>query len=170
MAFCPTCGAPAEGRFCAKCGSSLTAPAASGEAAPGPEYSEGAASPGAQGGYAVPPGQAVGLTDNVAGLLCYVLGLITGILFLALAPYNRNKFVRFHALQAIFFHVAFIALWFAGIFTGFIVPWALGMVASLMGMLIWLAFVATWVLLMVKAWQGERFKLPVIGDLAEKHA
>ena len=57
---------------------------------------------------------ASGMTDNVAGALCYVLGLVTGIVFLVLAPYNQNKFVRFHAFQSIFFHVAFIGIWVLG--------------------------------------------------------
>jgi uncharacterized membrane protein len=167
MAFCPNCGAQAEGRFCAKCGSSLTAESTA--QASGSGYATGAA-PGPQSSYAAPPAQAAGMTDNVAGALCYVLGVISGILFLVLAPYNQNKFVRFHAFQAIFFHVAFIGLLIAQTVIGFILPWSLSMVASLLGLVIWLGGVAVWVLLLVKAYQGERFKLPVIGDLAEKQA
>src|SRR5215471_8564697 len=84
MGFCATCGAPVEGRFCAKCGSPVTA---------------------------APP--AGGMADNVASTLCYGLGLITGIIFLVLAPYNRNPAIRFHAFQSIFLHVACIVFWIA---------------------------------------------------------
>lgn len=151
MAFCPNCGASVEGRFCAKCGTPLA---------------EGAAS------AAPPPAQAPagGLTDNVAGLLCYVLGLITGIVFLAIAPYNQNRFVRFHAFQAIFFHLAWIALWVFETILAMILPWTMSVLLSLLGIVIWLGGVAVWILLMVKAYQGQKFQLPVIGDLAEKQA
>ena len=154
MAFCPNCGADVQGKFCAKCGTAMT-PAA---ATAGPTYSAGAAP------------ATTGMTDNVAGALCYVLGLITGIVFLVLAPYNQNKSVRFHAFQAIFFHCALIALVIAQMIIGMILPWSLSMIISLLSFVIWLGSIALWVLLIVKAYQGERFKLPVIGDLAEKQA
>src|ERR1700690_2492012 len=92
MAFCASCGAQVEGKFCAKCG-------AAGDAASAP----GAAPP--------QPLAATGMTDNAASALCYVLGLITGILFLVLAPYNQNKTIRFHAFQSIFLNVAWILFW-----------------------------------------------------------
>jgi len=170
MAFCPNCGANVEGRFCAKCGTAA-APAStssSGGAAPtgGSNYTTGPA-PGAQ-----PYGAATsaGMTDNVAGALCYVLGLITGIVFLVIPPYNQNKFVRFHAFQAIFFHVAFIAIYIAEMIVAMMLPWSLNVIISLIGMVIGLGGLAIWIWLIVKAYQGEKFKLPVIGDLAEKQA
>ena len=166
MAFCPNCGAAVEGRFCAKCGTAI-APAASAEA------SSGVGAGPATGAAPAPnyaPATAAGMTDNVAGALCYVLGLITGIVFLVLAPYNQNKFVRFHAFQAIFFHVAFIGIWIAETIVAMMMPWSLSVVMSMIGLLISLGGLALWVWLMVKAYQGERFKLPVIGDLAEKQA
>ena len=88
MAFCASCGAPVEGKFCAKCGTPM------GVAVPPPGATSGPA--------------ATGMTDNAASALCYVLGLITGILFLVLAPYNQNKTIRFHAFQSIFMSVACI--------------------------------------------------------------
>jgi uncharacterized membrane protein len=97
-----------------------------------------------------------------------VLGLFTGILFLVLAPYNQNRFVRFHAFQAIFAHVAFIAIWIAEAVIGATLPYTLGVVWSLVNLLIFLACIGIWVLLIIKAYQGHRFKLPVVGDLAEK--
>ena len=165
MAFCPNCGANVEGKFCAKCGTPMTAAGPAGQPAAG-SYSGGAA-PAAQYGA---PAAAAGLTENVAAALCYVLGLITGIVFLVLAPYNQNKNIRFHAFQAIFFHVAIVALVIAEIIIGMILPWSLNVLLSLLSLIIWLGSIAVWVLLIVKAFQGGKFKLPVIGDLAEKQA
>src|SRR5262245_60319726 len=95
MPFCASCGTQVEGRFCPSCGSQV------GAGSPAP------ASAGASVGPA-----AGGMADNVASALCYVLGLITGILFLVLSPYNQNKSIRFHAFQSIFMHVAVIVLYF----------------------------------------------------------
>lgn len=181
MAFCSNCGASVEGRFCAKCGTPMGAAAA----APSPAASApmgGAAPasappPGAQA-YAPPPGAqpyaaapaAGGLTENLAGALCYILGLITGVLFLVLAPYNQSKFVRFHAFQAIFFHVGWIGLWIVEMIISIAMPWGLRLVASLMWLAIALGGLCLWLFLMYKAYNNERFKLPIIGDLAEKQA
>jgi uncharacterized membrane protein len=166
--FCPNCGATVQGRFCAKCGTAVDASASAGTPSAGPTpgaqaYSTG---PGAQP-YSAPTATAGGMSENVAGALCYVLGLITGILFLVLAPYNQNKFVRFHAFQAIFFHVAWIVLWIADTMMAFVLPWYL---MSLVGMLLALGGLALWLILMFKAYNNERFKLPIVGDLAEKQA
>lgn len=173
--FCPNCGANVQGKFCAKCGTAVEAAAPSaGPAsssmgsgpAPGAQaYST--ATPGAQPYTAAPVAQAGGMAENVAGALCYVLGLITGVLFLVLAPYNQNKFVRFHAFQAIFFHVAFIVLAIAETIIAMILPWYL---TAPLGMLVWLAALVIWIVLLFKAYNNERFKLPIIGDLAEKQA
>ena len=167
MAFCPNCGVNVDGRFCAKCGTAVAPAGPSGGAAPaGGDYPTGAA-PAAQQYVGA---NTAGMTDNVAGALCYVLGLITGIVFLVLAPYNQNKFVRFHAFQAIFFHVAFIGIWIVETIIAMMLPWSLSVIMSLVGMVIALGGLAIWVWLIVKAYQGEKFKLPVIGDLAEKQA
>ena len=168
MAFCSNCGANVEGKFCAKCGTPIGAAGASGPSTPPPgnSFSPGAA-PTAQPYVQTGTG---GMTDNVAGALCYVLGLITGIVFLVLAPYNQNKFVRFHAFQSIFFHVAFIGIWILETILAMMMPWGLSMVMSIIGLLITLAALGGWILLIVQAYQGEKFKLPVIGDLADKQA
>jgi uncharacterized membrane protein len=100
----------------------------------------------------------MGLEPNVAGLLCYVLGWITGIIFLLLE--KDNKFVRFHAVQSI---VVFGAISVVSIVLGWI-PILGTIISSLLGIL---AFVL-WIILMVKAYQGQLFKLPVAGDFAEK--
>jgi len=95
-----------------------------------------------------------GLEENVAGLLCYILGWVSGLIFLLLE--TENKFVRFHAVQSIIvfgilniFAIAF--LW---------IPFIGGIVGGLA--------IALLIVLMVKAYQGTMYKLPVVGDLAEK--
>jgi uncharacterized membrane protein len=117
---------------------------------------------------------ASGMTDNVAGALCYLAGLITGVLFLALAPYNQCKFVRFHAFQSIFFNVAWIALWIAQIIISMIaaavLPFGMHLLFGLLGLVISLGGFLVWLLLMYKAYSNEKFMLPIIGALAEKQA
>lgn len=146
--------------------------------AAGPAYTPPQSQPYAPASAPVasaPPGAAAaGMTDNLAGLLCYVLGFITGVLFLVLEPYNRNRFIRFHAFQSIFFNVAMIAFWIVFSIIGGILlaalPFSMWWLWHMVGLVVWLAFMAIWVLLLVKAYQGQRWKLPVIGDLAEKQA
>ena len=163
MAFCSSCGneVPAGAGFCAKCGQQVSAPSA---AQPGPA---GTAQPAAQPvapstpQLAAQPGAGGGqMTSNIAGMLCYVLTLITGILFLVLEPYNRDPFVRFHAFQAIFFCVGAMV---ASIAVAMI-PW----VGWILSPFVALGLMVLWVVLMVQAYQNKKWKLPVIGDLAEK--
>ncbi len=144
MPFCPNCGAQAEGKFCPQCGASLEA--------------------GTQGAQSTPPPAATGMTDNVAGALCYLLGFITGIIFLAVAPYNARKEVRFHAFQSILLSVAWIVLW---VVIGVVLPWAAYLVIS---PLVSLAGLALWLYLMWKTYQNQRVVLPVIGEMALKQA
>ena len=101
-----------------------------------------------------------GLEENVAGLLCYVLGWITGLVFFLIE--KENKFVRFHALQSI---IVFGILNIAIIVIGWI-PF----IGAVIGALIGLLALVLWIILMVKAYQGEKFKLPWAGDLAEKNS
>ena len=111
MAFCANCGAQVEGRFCQKCG----APVAGGAPMGGAPMGGAPMGAGAPGGAAAPEFQpqaaSAGLSDNAAGAICYLLGFITGILFLVLAPYNQSRSVRFHAFQSIFFNIAWFVLW-----------------------------------------------------------
>src|SRR5579863_5438287 len=111
MAFCSNCGAEVQGKFCAKCGTPVSAAAAPPSSGPPPEppgASTAAPPPPASAPLPPPaaPPQAAGLDENMACALCYLLGLLTGILFLVLEPYNKNRLIRFHAFQAIFFNVA----------------------------------------------------------------
>lgn len=108
-----------------------------------------------------------GLTDNVAGMLAYVT-IIPAIIFLVIEPYNKSRFVRFHAFQSIFFCVALIAISIAlSIFT--LIPF-IGLILFPLHLLIGLGAFAIWIILLLKANQGQMFKLPVIGDMAEKQA
>ena len=110
------------------------------------------------------------MTDNLAGALCYAIGLITGVLFLVLAPYNQSKFVRFHAFQSIFFNVAWIAFWVGLSVVSFALPFGLRFLIGLLSIAVWLGGFGCWLLLVFKAYSNERFKLPIIGDLAEKQS
>ena len=101
-----------------------------------------------------------GIQPNIAALLTYLLGFVTGIVFLLIE--KNNKFVRFHAMQAIIvFGVLFVLQWVVSI-----VPIFGVIVSALLSLL----GVVLWVVLMVKAYQGEKFKLPWAGDLAEKNS
>ena len=149
MAFCATCGAQVEGKFCAKCGTPMDA-----------------AAPPAGAAFQPTPA-AAGMTDNAASALCYVLGLVTGILFLVLAPYNQNRTIRFHAFQSIFLNVAWILFWM--VFN--IVFAALHLFSLLfLSSLISLAFFVLWIYMIITAYQGKTVVLPVIGPIAQKQA
>ncbi|MCJ7763551.1 MAG: DUF4870 domain-containing protein [Dehalococcoidales bacterium] len=101
---------------------------------------------------------ASGLQENVAGLLCYVLLWVSGLIFYLIE--TDNKFVRFHAVQSI---IVFGALTIASALLDWI-PIVGGFFGAVIGIL---GFVL-WIVLMVKAYQGIKYKLPVVGDLAEK--
>ena len=116
-------------------------------------------------------GQSTGLAPNVASLLCYVCTFITGIVFLIIE--KDNKDVRFHAWQAIIFGIDALVVQIGLSILGAI----LGAIASVMGLIIgilapvvWLVFFIFWIICMIKAYQGERYKLPILGDMAEKQA
>jgi uncharacterized membrane protein len=100
----------------------------------------------------------MGLEANVAALLSYLVGFITGIVFFVIE--KDNKFVRFHALQSI---ITFGILFVLGFMLGF-----MPFIGYMLGYLIWVVDIILWIILMIKAYQGEKFKLPIIGDIAEK--
>ena len=102
----------------------------------------------------------LGLDANVAACLSYVLGLITGIIFYVLE--KENKFVKFHAMQSI---VLFGAVFVLGIILPFI-----PVIGLILLPIVYIGSIVLWILLMVKAYQGETFKLPVAGDIAEKNS
>ncbi len=99
-----------------------------------------------------------GLDANLAALVCYVLGFVTGIVMLVIE--KDSKFVRFHAMQSV---MTFLGLFAINIVLGFI-P-ILGWIVSLLLLPVTLIL---WLVLMYKAYQGEKFKLPIVGDMAEQ--
>jgi len=133
----------------------------------GTQIAEGTTCPKCAGTSVAAPTAGAGLTDNVAGALAYVT-IIPAIAFLILEPYNRKRFIRFHSFQCIFFAVAWTALWIVLALIGHI-PF-LGWATLLLWPLISLAGFILWLIMVLKAYQGQMFKLPVIGDMAEKQA
>ena len=110
-----------------------------------------------------------GLSDNAAGAIAYIT-FIPAIIFLILEPYNKSSFVRFHSWQSIFLACAAVLINFVlGIFLAatFLFAPFLHLALSRLVELFWLV---VWVLCLVNAWQGKRFKLPLIGALAEQQA
>ena len=99
-----------------------------------------------------------GMEENVAGLLCYLVGWVSGLVFFLIE--KDSKFVKFHAMQSIITFVALtVIMWIANVIP--LIGW---LISGLVGLLA----LVLWIVLMIKAYQGEKFKLPVIGDLAEK--
>lgn len=159
MAFCSGCGneVASEVAFCPKCGA--------------PTGAAGAAKPATEPASAAP----AGLEENVAGLICYVLGWLTGLIFLLI---DKRPFVRFHAMQSLItfgaLHAVNLVLVFGGVMGGF----AGGMMGGFMvGVVSWLVYglislliLVLWIVCMVKAFQGKRFKVPIAGNIAENYA
>ena len=158
MTYCANCGSPVDGRFCPKCG----APA-------------GAAGPSTGAPGYVPPTSSsagLGMEENLASALCYIP--IVGLIFLLIDPYKQNKTIRFHAFQSIFYFIAWIVVGICmGIVFGIlytVMPFGLWSIFHLVSRLVELAFVIGWVWMAVKAYQRDRFVMPIIGPLAEKQA
>jgi uncharacterized membrane protein len=133
VAFCPSCGAP---QAATSSGPFVGTPAGSGTS---------------------------GMSENVAGLLCYVLGWITGLIFYFI---DKRPFVRFHAAQSmvVFGGLTIIRIALGMMFitgTGFHTGFGLLALVSLLGFILW-------ILLMIKAYQGEKYRLPVAADLADQ--
>jgi uncharacterized membrane protein len=101
-----------------------------------------------------------GLSDNAAGALAYVT-IIPAIVFLVMEPYNRNSFIKFHSWQNIFLCVVMIVLGVIGI-----IP-ILGWFIFFFG---WIVVFIFWLIAIIQASKGVRYKIPVIGNLAEKQA
>jgi uncharacterized membrane protein len=154
MAFCMDCGAPLNetAAFCPRCGAVVKRdnPAA-GPPGPGPAEP----TPGVNKPATATPA----ISQNLAGMLCYIF--FAAVIFLIVEPYNRNRFIRFHAFQSILFTVAWIVL--HGVVVIPILGWVLWPILEL-------AFLIAWIVLLIKAYQGQMFKLPVIGEFAEQHA
>ena len=153
MASCAKCGATvAEGAtFCGSCGT----PIAGGAVAPTP---------------ATP--RSSGMAPNIAGMLAYFT-IIPAIIFLVLEPYNKDRYVRFHAFQSVFFHVAWIAAWICMIILGIIlgtIPVVGLIIHLLLDLALFLGGFIVWLILVIKAYGNQEFHLPVIGKMAEEQA
>lgn len=110
----------------------------------------------------------LGLDQNIEGALCYLGFWVTGIIFFVLE--EDNKFVRFHAVQSILVFLPLTILgWFLGGFFGVGYFWGPGwFVLWWTGFLIWIIALILWLILMLKAYTGEKFKIPIVGDIAEQ--
>jgi uncharacterized membrane protein len=148
--------------FCPKCGKAVAQASSTGaSSAPPPPPS-----------YSAPAAQATPMAENVAGMLAYFT-IIPAIIFLLIEPYNRNRFVRFHSFQCLFTAVALIVIDVALIIVASIlhfIPVIGWIFTAIMWPLYSLAIFALWLLLVIKAYQHEMFKLPFVGDIAEKQA
>lgn len=151
--FCPACGKPVA----------VAVGGAGAAAAPG-------VAPTASG-------SSTGLEPNLAGLLCYLpigpIGLIISIVFLVVEPYKNNRFVRFHAFQSIFLAVACIGISIGLMIIGAILSAISLAFAALMipvWGIYWLGVLVLVVVAMIKAVQNQMWKIPFIGDFAEKQA
>ena len=154
MAFCKACGQDiGEAAFCPKCG------AGQGAAAAAPASVASSDSPTA------------GMDENVAGLLCYLFGWISGLIFLLI---DKRPFVKFHAAQSIAFNIAFVAIWvvfwicssiIAVVTAAMHIP--IGFLTFFLSPIIGLGFLVIWIFLMYKAYNHEKFKLPIIGNIVE---
>ncbi|HLW80103.1 MAG TPA: zinc-ribbon domain-containing protein [Terriglobia bacterium] len=189
MAFCAKCGTQMnEGAaFCGSCGTPVAAAAGAPAAAPRPV--QAAPPPAAYPPAAYPPAAPVagagtaGMTSNTSAMLTYIpfIGWIIGIVFAVTEPYKSDRFVRFHAFQSIFFAIACFVVSFAlaivsMVFTAIFLTSNFSAGFSMFGLLagifwiIRLAMLGGWLFLMFKAYNNERFMLPVIGPMAAQQA
>jgi uncharacterized membrane protein len=166
VARCPQCAWPLaeQAQYCSSCGAAIPEDVwskASRSAAP-----EEARAPGAGAS-----GDQLPIAENIAGVIAYIT-IFPAIFFLLVEPFKRNRFVRFHSFQH-------LLLWAAGVVFGIasgiigailqLIPFMRVLVFPFTG-LVGLAFFFLWVLLVVKAYNHEMFKLPILGDLSETWA
>jgi uncharacterized membrane protein len=150
--------------FCSKCGSSVSEGSAFCSVCGFPVSSAG-----------IPPTSLstpnAGIASNIAAALAYFV--ITGIIFLVVDPYKKDKFVRFHSFQAIALWVAVVivqVVWHMFMSIGFFSLGFFFVIFSLVGSVIWLAIFVYWLFLMYKAYSHETYRIPVIGEWALKQA
>ncbi|HMI51416.1 MAG TPA: DUF4870 domain-containing protein [Candidatus Saccharimonadales bacterium] len=156
MAFCKACGQEiGEAGFCPKCGAAQGAGAASAPVVP----------------TGTTDSASGGLEENVAGLLCYLFGWVGGLIFLLI---DKRPFVRFHGAQSLALSLLFIPVWIGYLIFSFILTaitaamhFPIGFLSFFLFPLIGLAFLLTFIFCMYKAYQHEKFKLPLIGNLVE---
>jgi len=151
--FCPKCGAenPEGAKFCSKCGAELAA-------APAPS---GASE------------TTIGLAPNIAGLLCYIAGWITGIIFVVIE--KKSTFVKFHAWQSImtFGILTVVQIIVSPVFSGIAVATlspGLIVASGVLSTIIWILGFILWIILLIQAGSGKMWKVPLVGDWAERQA
>lgn len=113
-----------------------------------------------------PQKTSMGLEPNLAGALSYLCGWLTGLIFYLME--KENNFVRFHAFQSILISAAFTVIFIALGIVGHIpfVGWLVLIAYPIVG----IASFVCWILAMIKAYQGQRFHFPIVGDIAERHS
>jgi len=156
--FCSKCGAenPEGAEFCSKCGAALGVSV---------KPSEGGNNPGEQ--------SSTGMSANVTGLLCYVAMWVTGIVFVLME--KKSKSVKFHAWQSIMtFGVLFVVQLIVGVILSAIAiaTFSPGLLifTGVFSVIIWVAIVGLWIALMITAYSGKMWKVPLAGNWAEKRA
>ena len=143
MAFCKACGQDiGTSAFCPKCGANQSSAAPAPAAAP-------AAAPGTEG-----------LAENVAGLLCYAVGWVTGIIFLLI---DKRPWVKFQAAQSIAVFGGLTIIRIGLVFISHFIGWAIFGLIGLVGFVLW-------IFLMVKAYQHENVRIPIAADIADSLA
>ena len=141
MAFCKACGQDiGTAAFCPKCGANQGAAITAGTAPVAPSSE--------------------GLAENVAGLLCYAVGWVTGIIFLLI---DKRPWVKFHAAQSIAVFGGLTVIRIGIIFMGRFIGWGLFALLGLLGF-------ALWIFLMIKAYQHETIRIPIAADIADSLA
>ena len=144
MAFCKSCGQDiGTANFCTKCGANQGA----------------AAAPAAPAAVPVSPSSA-GLAENVAGLLCYAVGWVTGLIFLLI---DKRPWVKFHAAQSIAVFGGLTVLRIGLLLMSHFMLW------GIQGLL-WLVGFVLWIFLMIKAYQHETVRIPIAADIADSLA
>jgi uncharacterized membrane protein len=143
MAFCKACGQDiGAATFCPKCGANQGTAVA-------PASAQAPAAPSTEG-----------LAENVAGLLCYLLGWVTGLIFLLI---DKRPWVKFHAAQSIAVFGGLTIIRIGLVFMGHFISWGIFGLIGLLGFVLW-------IFLMVKAYQHETVRIPIAADIADSIA
>ena len=174
--LCPVCSneVDPQSAFCNRCGTAIA-----GAAVPGGTAAGAGVPPSA--GYTAVPGSAYppqpvlasspGISNNAAAAIAYIT-IIPAIIFLVLEPYNRVPLVRFHSWQSIGLGLAAVVIHIILVMVGVMLHFIplIGLLLFPVHMLVSLAIFVAWLIAILKASKGEWYKLPVIGDFAEKQA